>query len=69
MRLKPDWKAILMKAWSIRLAALAAVLTRAEVVVPLFADSVPRNLFALLSFITVVAAMVARIVAQPRSGL
>jgi len=69
MRLKPDWKAILMKAWSIRLAALAAVLTGAEVVVPLFADSVPRNLFALLSFITVVAAMVARIVAQPRSGL
>lgn len=69
MRLKPDWKAIFMKAWSIRLAALAAVLTGAEVVVPLFADSVPRNLFALLSFITVVAAMVARIVAQPRSGL
>ena len=69
MRLKPDWKAILMKAWSIRLAALAAVLNGAEVVVPLFADSVPRNLFALLSFITVVAAMVARIVAQPRSGL
>ena len=69
MRLKPDWKAILMKAWSIRLAAMAAVLTGAEVVVPLFADSVPRNLFALLSFITVVAAMVARIVAQPRSGL
>lgn len=69
MRLKPDWKAILMKAWSIRLAALAAVLTGAEVVVLLFADSVPRNLFALLSFITVVAAMVARIVAQPRSGL
>lgn len=69
MRLKPDWKAILMKAWSIRLAALAAVLTGAEVVVPLFADSVPRNLFALLSFITVVAAMVARIVAQPKSGL
>ena len=60
MRLKPDWKAILMKAWSIRLAALAAVLTGAEVVVPLFADSVPRNLFALLSFITVVAAMVDR---------
>lgn len=44
-------------------------MTGAEVVVPLFADSVPRNLFALLSFITVVAAMVARIVAQPRSGL
>lgn len=69
MTLKDDWKAVLKHAWSIRLGALAALLSGAEVVVPLFADTIPRNTFALLSFVTVVAAMVARVVAQPKAGL
>lgn len=69
MTLRNNWREILRKAWSVRLAALAALLTGAEVVVPLFSDAMPRNVFAGLSFVTVVAAMVARIVAQPRAGL
>jgi hypothetical protein len=64
--LVPEWKRIARKAWSIRLAALAAILSGTEVVLPLFADSFPRNIFASLSFISVVGAMIARLVAQPK---
>lgn len=67
MRLYSDWKRILRKAWSIRLAALAGLFSGAEVVLPLFADAVPRNVFALLSFVAVVGAVVARLVAQPKT--
>ena len=69
MTLHEDWKNIVTKAWSFRLGAVAALLSGAEVVVPLFADAIPRNLFAVLSFFTVVAAMIARVVAQPKSEL
>ena len=61
-----DWQRIARKAWSVRLGALAAVLSGAEVILPLFADSFPRNLFAVLSFVAVVGAMAARFVAQPK---
>lgn len=66
MRLVDDWKQIAKRAWSVRLGALAAILSGVEVVLPLFADSFPRNLFAVLSFAAVVGAMVARFVAQPK---
>jgi hypothetical protein len=64
MRLTYDWKDILRKAWSVRLMILAGLLTAAEVVLPLFADSLPRGLFAALSGVTVCAALVARLLAQ-----
>lgn len=35
-----------------------------EVVLPFFADEIPRNLFAALSFAAVAAAFIARLVAQ-----
>lgn len=63
--LLPDWRRILRRAWSIRLALVAAVLSAAEVILPLFVDSVPRNLFAVLSFVAVGGAMLARLLAQP----
>lgn len=66
MELLPDWKNIVRKAWSIRLAIVAALFSGAEVVLPLFVDVLPRNLFASLSFIAVVGAAVARVVSQPR---
>ena len=69
IKLHEDWKNIAAKAWSFRLAGIAAVLSGTEVIVPLFADVIPRNLFAALSFLTVVAAMLARVVAQPKSDL
>ena len=66
MELLPDWKKIARRAWSFRLAIIAALLSGAEVVLPLFIDVLPRNLFASLSFAAVVGAAVARVVAQPR---
>ena len=57
---------VLKKAWSVRLGIIAGLFSAAEVIVPMFADSIPRNTFALLSFVAVMGAVVARFVAQPR---
>lgn len=64
MKLIDDWKRIVRRAWSFRLMALAAILSGAEVVLPLFGDSIPRGLFAVLSFVAVGGGLVARLVAQ-----
>lgn len=64
MALKPNWKTLLRKAWSIRLAAIAALLSGCEVVLPLYSDSIPRNLFAALSGLVTVGAIVARVISQ-----
>lgn len=64
MTLDPQWRDILRRAWSVRLIVLAAVLSGAEVVVPLFGDLIPRGPFAALNFVVVAASLVARIVAQ-----
>lgn len=64
MRLLSDWQAILRRAWSIRLMLLAGLLSGAEVILPLFVEAIPRNLFAVLSMLTVMGAMVARLLAQ-----
>lgn len=69
MMLKDNWKTVLRKAWSIRLGILAGLFSGLEVILPLFADSVPRNVFAVLSMITVLGAVVARLLAQPKVDL
>jgi hypothetical protein len=43
---------------------MAAILSACEVVLPLYEDTVPKNLFATLSFFFVSAAFISRIVAQ-----
>ncbi|WP_187972970.1 hypothetical protein [Aquibium microcysteis] len=66
MRLHQQWRDILWKAWSIRLMALAAVLSGLEVALP-FLDgllSVGTGTFAALSCVTTAGAFIARIVAQ-----
>lgn len=64
MTLIPNWRAILRRAWSIRLMILAGLLSGAEVILPLFVDVLPRGTFAALSGCVVAAAFVARLVAQ-----
>lgn len=64
MNLLPDWRRILRRAWSIRLMILAGLLSGVEVVLPFFADSLPRGLFAGLSIAATAAAFVSRVVAQ-----
>lgn len=68
MRLLTDWRRILRKAWSIRLMLLAGLLTGCEAILPLYADVLPRGLFALLTMLVIVAAMAARLVAQRDIG-
>ncbi len=60
-----DWRKVARRAWSIRLSIVAAVFTAAEVVVPLFGDTLPRGLFVALAFVASIGATVARLVAQP----
>ena len=66
MRLTDEWQKIARKAWSFRLALLAAALGGVEMALPLFSDAVPRHVFLGLSILTTVGAAVARIVAQPK---
>jgi hypothetical protein len=63
--LVPNWRAVLRRAWSIRLLLLAGLLSGAEVALPLIgAEAIPPRLFAGLSAIIVAAAFVARLLAQ-----
>ena len=64
MKLYSNWKEILRKAWSIRFMVIAGVLSGIEVVLPLFHDSIPKNIFATLSLVFVTLAFVSRLVAQ-----
>ena len=66
MNLVQDWKRLVKKAWSIRLAVLSGALSGAEAVLPMFVDEMPRGVFAGLSMLAAVGSMIARVVAQPR---
>lgn len=64
MNLIPDWKLIARKAWSVRLMAIASILSGCEAVLPYAEFVLPRGSFALLSFVIVTLALLARFVAQ-----
>lgn len=64
MKLYDNWKEITRKAWSIKFIIIAGLLSAGEVIVPLYADSIPRNTFAILSAFFCGAAFIARLVAQ-----
>lgn len=66
MRLVENWKAVLLRAWSVRLIAGAAVLTGLEAILPLVGDIFPfdSHQIAAVTFVITLAAFVARIVAQ-----
>lgn len=64
MNLDGNWRAIVRRAWSFRLMALAVVLSATEAVLPLFQDRFPPGLFAGLTALAVAGAMIARVVAQ-----
>jgi hypothetical protein len=64
MKLKPNWKEVVRKAWSVRFMVIAGILSGCEVALPLIGDAFPKNIFALLSFLFVSAAFVARLIAQ-----
>ena len=65
MKHREDWKHILRHAWSVRLMVLSGILCSLEVVLPLFIDAMPRNVFAALSVLASVAGVYSRTVVQP----
>jgi len=65
MTLINDAKTVLLKAWSVRLALITALLSAAEVALPFFTDFIPPNTMAILAVITSASAAIARVVAQP----
>ena len=64
MRLSADWQKIVRKAWSVRLMIIAGLLSAAEIILPLYADEIPRGTFAALTMLAVTGAFVARLIAQ-----
>lgn len=64
VKLVPNWKAVLQKAWSIRLMLLAGLLSGIEVALPFFTDNFHKGIAAGLSLAVTFAALVMRIVAQ-----
>ena len=64
-----DARWVLTKAWSVRLLAIAAVLSGVEVTISVASSfgvkpPIPAGVFAVLSGLVTVAAMIARFVAQ-----
>jgi len=64
MKLHEDWKLLLKRAWSVRLALLAGLLGGLEVILPLFTDAMPKGWFAALSVVVSIGVVPARIIAQ-----
>jgi hypothetical protein len=62
----PHWRRVLKHAWSVRLNALAIVLTGLEIAVPYFDGlfPIPRGVFGGLAGAVSAAALYARIVQQ-----
>lgn len=64
MKLLPDWKRILRKAWSMRLMAVAAFFAGCEAVLPFVNDVLAPRPMAIVAFVVVVLAMVTRLMIQ-----
>jgi hypothetical protein len=65
-RLIADWHWVLKRTWSVRFTVIAALLSGVEAALPAFSEHVPHRLFALLTFLAVAGAFIARFVAQSR---
>lgn len=67
MKLLPDWKWVVRKAWSVRLMVLAAILTGCEAVVTVTGvEWIPLPAWARLAlvFVVISGAFIARLVVQ-----
>jgi len=64
IRLRRKWTDILRKAWSVRFTVLAGLFSTAEAVVPLFVDDLPRGIFITLTFVSIMGALVTRVISQ-----
>lgn len=71
MRLVHDWRALLRRAWSLRLLAVAMLLSGLEILFQMIGGGLPisRLAFAILFAVITAAAFAARLVAQTRMGV
>ena len=65
MKLIDNARKVILKAWSIRLALISALLSATEVALTYVAPERPSGLFALGAFVVAIAAAISRIIAQP----
>ncbi|ANB34735.1 hypothetical protein M2324_000418 [Rhodovulum sulfidophilum] len=63
MHLVPQWRALIRRAWSIRLILIAGLLSGLSLASPDLLG-IPRGLFAGLSALVTAAAFAARLIAQ-----
>lgn len=66
MKLSPDWKRIVTRAWSVRWIALAGLLSGVEILVTAFPDvlGLPRGVLAGVTGVVVAVALIARVMVQ-----
>lgn len=64
IRLNSDYKNIIKYAWSIKFAVLAGIFSGIQVVLPLFMEVFNPIYFAVLSFLSAVAVVISRVIAQ-----
>lgn len=75
LRLIWNWREVVRKAWSIRLAIISGLLSGLEMVLPKIQEYietlqiVPTGVLAGAALLVTVASVIARIVAQPRAAL
>ena len=60
-------KAVLLKAWSVRLAVLSAIFAIAGAALPELRDLMPSHTFSILSAVCAGGTVLARIIRQPET--
>lgn len=64
MQLITGWQQILKKAWSVKLIAIAGILSGLELLLPMYGPDLPRQWYAIATLLITALALVARLVAQ-----
>jgi hypothetical protein len=64
MKLYDNWKTIVKQAWSLRFMELAVLCEVAQVVLPMYTDVIPRDVFTVLIIFAVAGAYISRLVYQ-----
>lgn len=65
MKMISDWRKMLRRAWSVRMALIAGFFSAASGVAPYFQSMIDPLVFALLASFFAFGAVIARVIAQP----
>ena len=61
MKLKSEWKRDLKKSRTVKLSAVAATLSSAQIALPYLTDVIPAKALAVLAVIAAIGAVIARV--------